>query len=132
MGFPIPLCRQTLAKAGHLKTHEEIVKHAEAFETTLHDQSKLNEMVNPSISRISDYCPQHQNSPTKPQGPCPGCGNTSHGAPGSKDRSSSIREKTASTATYPITLLEYAAKKKNPDIGNALIAHMHYSLSKDS
>ena len=42
-------------------------------------------------------------------------------------------EKTASTATYPVTLLEYAAKKNEPpDSANALIAHVHYNPTKDS
>ena len=42
-------------------------------------------------------------------------------------------EKTASTATYPVTSLEYAAKKNEPpDSANALIAHVHYNPTKDS
>ena len=56
-----------LAKAGHLTILEEMVKHVEAFERALRDQSKLNEIENR---------------------PCPGCGSTFHGVLGSNDRSS--------------------------------------------
>ena len=74
-----------LAKASYLTTLEEIVKHTEAFENTLHDHSKLNEIANPSISHISDYHLQCQNSLIKPQCLCPGHGSTSHSAPGSNN-----------------------------------------------
>ena len=55
-----------LAKADHLTTLYEIVKHSEVFETAQIDQSKLNEIANPSILRICKFCCQNQNSPTKP------------------------------------------------------------------
>ena len=74
-----------LAKASYLTILEEIVKHTEAFENTLHDHSKLNEIANPSISHISDYHLQCQNSLIKPQCLCPGHGSTSHSAPGSNN-----------------------------------------------
>ena len=86
--FNTTLQTHILAKVGHLTTLEKMVKHVEAFETVLHDHSKLNKIANPLISCISDYHCQCQNSPTKPQHLCPGYGSTSHGAPGSNNRSS--------------------------------------------
>ena len=74
-----------LTKAGHLTIYEETVKHAEAFETALLDQFKLNEIANLSISHISNYRRQRQNSPTKLQRPSDGRGSTSYGAPESNN-----------------------------------------------
>ena len=82
-----------LAKADSLLTMEEVVKHAEAFETALHDQSKLQDSSR--ISRVSDYKRQNKDKykkmynekhqqdgkPTQRSPnhrPCNGCGE-SHG-----------------------------------------------------
>ena len=77
-----------LAKAGHLQTLEQLIAHAEAFETALQDQLTLNDTTAPSsISHISDYSKQHQNKPIRYSRPCSGCGSHSHGTPASNDQS---------------------------------------------
>ena len=63
--YSITLYKHILAKAGHLQTLEQLIANAEAFETTLQHQLTLSGTTDPSsISRISDYCKQHQNKPT--------------------------------------------------------------------
>ena len=44
-----------LAKADQLKTIEDVVKHAEAYETALRDQQDLNPLNNRQVNRVSDY-----------------------------------------------------------------------------
>ena len=44
-----------LAKASQLKTIEEIVQHAEAFETSVRDQSQLQSLAKTQAARISTY-----------------------------------------------------------------------------
>ena len=53
-----------LAKAETLTSLDDIIKHAEAFETALHDQTKLHDSS--SISRISDYKRQSDSRYKKP------------------------------------------------------------------
>ena len=55
-----------LAKADHLKSLEDIVKHAEAFETALHDQHLLQNPTNGTAARISEY-KKHKPPPTNVQ-----------------------------------------------------------------
>ena len=63
--YSITLYKHILAKASHLQTLEQLIAHAEAFETTLQDQLTLSDTTDPSsISHISDYCKQHQSKPT--------------------------------------------------------------------
>ena len=84
-----------LAKSSSLKKLEDVVKHAEAFETAVLDQSTLNEST--EAMRVSEYRrqqrslkskynpPQRENknpSPVKFQTQprkCTGCGSTRHG-----------------------------------------------------
>ena len=53
-----------LAKSETLTSLEDIIKHAEAFETALHDQTKLQDSS--SIARISDYKRQNDSRYKKP------------------------------------------------------------------
>ena len=53
-----------LAKAETLTSLDDIIKHAEAFETALHDQSKLHNSS--SVARISDYKRQCDSRYKKP------------------------------------------------------------------
>ena len=128
-----------LAKAGHLKTLEQLIAHAEAFETALPDQSTLNNTIDPqSISRISDYRRQ-SNRQTKPTNrsprPCPGCGSHSHGTPGSNDRSTKCPAwgKNCSNCNIPNHFARVCRKEKHnpPDSANAIIAHVTYDQQKD-
>ena len=87
-----------LAKAGQLITLEDIIRHAEAFETAVHDQSQINsakQLDSPSVygARTSDYKRsktrnqywQPNRSPaatshrySRQPNSCPGCGSNAH------------------------------------------------------
>ena len=70
-----------LAKANHLKTLEDIIKHAEVFEAVLCDQSSLQQQHNSRLAKISTYL-QHQqqsNTPDSDTKPCSGCSSHNHG-----------------------------------------------------
>ena len=67
-----------LAKAGYLKTLNDIIKHAEAFETALRDQLQLQQ-PNEYVAKISQYWKSKQGPPNKSKKACPGCGSTTHG-----------------------------------------------------
>ena len=67
-----------LAKAGYLKTLNDIIKHAEAFETALRDQLQLQQ-PNEYVAKISQYRKSKQGPPNKSKKACPGCGSTTHG-----------------------------------------------------
>ena len=47
-----------LAKAGPLKTLEQNVCHAEAFESALRDQNSMAGASEPASARLSTYCKQ--------------------------------------------------------------------------
>ena len=66
-----------LAKADLLKSLEDIVMHAEAFEIAVHDQQALQSNTNGNAlaARVFDYKKQKTQSPRKP---CSGCGSQSH------------------------------------------------------
>ena len=73
-----------LAKASHLKTLEDIIHHAEAYETALRDQSKLNEPADVFAARTSAYkklkSAEKKISMQKSNRPCSGCGSLNHGS----------------------------------------------------
>ena len=84
-----------LAKADQLKSVEDVVKHAEAYETALRDQANLHHPTNPpdsQVYRLSEYKkgknankfskPLRQNPPES----CSGCGSTEHGILGTPPR----------------------------------------------
>ena len=74
-----------LAKADSLKTLEEIQKNAQAFETALHDQSKLSDpadVMAASGSNFRRYPPRkstYQDQSQHSRRSCSGCGSTDHG-----------------------------------------------------
>ena len=78
-----------LAKASQLKSVEDIVKHAEAWEGALRDQSKL-QTHDAELSRISDYRRKKNNTGYNKNHKlkCSGCGSTTHGIPGKPPRHS--------------------------------------------
>ena len=72
-----------LAKASHLKNLEDIIKHAEAFETALRDQQTLQGSLEAMAVR-SSYKNQQQWKPPQPRRSnltkaCAGCGSQTHG-----------------------------------------------------
>ena len=50
-----PLQTDILAKADQLPTVDDVVKHAEAFESAIRDQSNLNDSSDLELSRLSEY-----------------------------------------------------------------------------
>ena len=66
-----------LAKANLLKSLEDIVKHAEAFEIAVPDQQALQNSNSNNLvaARISDYKKQKHSQPKKT---CSGCGSQYH------------------------------------------------------
>ena len=82
-----------LAKSTSLKTLDDVLKHAEAFESAIHDQSMLAETSPAEVMRFSDYRYKRSNRNSKPsfqkpaqqaekvtRSSCRGCGSRSHGA----------------------------------------------------
>ena len=67
-----------LAKAAQLKTIDNIVKHAEAFETALRDQSQLHSSAEVHATRASTHCKHRQQQQQQCQA-CSGCGSDTHG-----------------------------------------------------
>ena len=69
-----------LAKAGHLNTLGQIVKHAEAFESALRDQLQLQHSSE-TAARFSEYRRSKYNkTQIKTNRPCNGCGSHDHDA----------------------------------------------------
>ena len=79
-----------LAKASHLQTLEDIVKHSEAFETAMRDQHKIHSSdINAIRSTYKKSKQSIGNTTTETdteKHPCTGCGSLAHGQKGSKDR----------------------------------------------
>ena len=83
-----------LAKADQLNDLEKVVKHCEAFEPALRDQSKLQDFSDVQAAR-SNYQKNKQQVPTslakaqaskQQRSSCQGCGSKTHGSPGANDR----------------------------------------------
>ena len=84
------LCNETLqadifAKASQLKTMDDVVKHAEAFEAAIRDQSQLHNSSDAQASR--DYR-NIKNKTFHKQQSCSGYGSSQHGTIGTKPRHS--------------------------------------------
>ena len=77
-----------LAKAGQLNTIEDVVKHAEAFETALRDQSQLRQSSDVNAIRLSSYRKNKQRPNLQQRKSCSGCGSTAHGVLGCPPRHS--------------------------------------------
>ena len=60
-----------LAKVGYLKTLNDIIKHAEAFEMALRDQLQLQQ-PNEYVAKISEYRKSKQGQPNRSKKACPG------------------------------------------------------------
>ena len=89
-----------LAKADQLKDLEKVVKHCEAFEAALRDQSKLQDVADVQAAR-SNYQKNKKQVPTssaksqeatgQQRLSCQGCGSRAHGASGANDRAEQCR-----------------------------------------
>ena len=77
-----------LAKASQLKTLEEIIKHAEAYEAATRDQQKLQTSSEVMGMRSSQYKKKMNKQTNKytNKRPCPGCGSYEHGQRNANDR----------------------------------------------
>jgi hypothetical protein len=95
-----------LAKASHLPTLEDVIKHAEAYEAAQRDQTQLQNTSDVMVARTSEYKRSKKTDklsrPTK-SFPCSGCGSHAHGQRGSNDRSSKCHAwgKICSTCKIP-------------------------------
>lgn len=85
-----------LAKADQLKSLEDVVKHSEAFEAAIRDQSIMQEGADVQHIR-SEYrrkklekdkkeTTYSDSTSSSQKKPCSGCGRFGHGAPGAQDR----------------------------------------------
>ena len=143
-----------LAKASQLKSVEDVVKHAEAFEAALRDQSQLHSSSDAHAARISDYRrsknhskyskpQQHQYQQQQPQQhqyqqqqqetqSCSGCGSTSHGIMGGNQRSSHCPawNKTCSACKRPNHFAAVCRNKTAP-AAYSLVAHVKYDSDDD-
>ena len=131
-----------LAKADQLKTIEDVVKHAEAFETALRDQTLLQPTDKDHLYRISDYKRVKNSSKfSKPlrdhqqQAPvnCSGCGSTEHGTPGTFPRHTHCPAwgQICSTCKKPNHFDAVCRKVTNSAFARALVAHVHYNKDND-
>ena len=109
-----------LAKATTLKGLEDVVKHAEAFETALHDHARLQDASDAMAVR-SQY--KQQKSSIK-QNPCSGCGSLSHT---SKERSQKCPAwgKTCNNCKLPNHFIKVCRKPKTETV-EALLANVTY------
>ena len=141
-----------LAKAGQLKSVEDVVKHAEAWEGAVRDQSELQ--ASNEISHISEYRKnknkskynkqqqqqqpppqqrQQQQPPPQQQLSCSGCGSTSHGYMGSPYPRHKYCPEWGKTCESCNRLHHSAPVCRNPASirANFLVAHLQYNSQND-
>ena len=122
-----------LAKANQLKSLEDIVKHAEAFEAAVRDQTKLQDSADIMAARTSDY-QQSKTKQTRPndiikqQKPCVGCGSLSHGS-GSQSTKCPAWGKRCQNCNTANHFSRVCRKKTEESVG-ALIAHVKFNKQK--
>ena len=121
----IPLQTDILAKSSTLKTIDDVVKHAEAFETALRDQSQLQHSAEANAVRVSSYRRQQQKNSQKITA-CHGCGSSEHGIPGLPPRHSHCPAwgKTCTLCKRPNHL---SAVCRQPSTVRGLIAHVQFN-----
>ena len=121
-----------LVKAGHLARLEDVVKHAEAFETAQRDQQELQSNSEVLANRTSNYRKQKQHAGTteKNTTPCSGCGSTAHGQPGSGNRRAKCPAwgKTCNTCKKENHFSSVCRQQHPSDSANALIASVTYDF----
>ena len=131
-------CNETLqtdilAKANHLKELETVIKHAEAFESAQHDQTRLQTNAKVMAAWASNYqCQKKATCIDKSTQPCQGCGSLQHKQQGVKDRP--IQCPAWGKICSPCKNKNHFATvcHKRNDTFNALIAHVTYQSVVDS
>ncbi len=122
-----------LAKASQLKTVEDVVKHGEAFQAALRDQTCILSTSNlAQINRMSEYRKGKNNSKfskplSEPPQHCNGCGSSSHGIPGTNPRHSHCKA-WGTICTNCKRPNHFAAACRHPESKSAssLIAHVQF------
>ena len=115
-----------LAKATTLTSMEDVVKHAEAFKTALHNHARLQDTSEAMAARASQYQQQkHQSNKTFP---CSGCGSLSHN---SRDRSTQCPawEKICNNCKVSNHFAKVCRKSKT-ETAEALLVHVTYDKEK--
>ena len=131
-----------LAKADQLKTIEDVVKHAEAYETALQDQQQLQHQTDAQVNRVSDYKKGKNNSkfskpliehPEPARKTCSGCGSNCHGTKGTPPRHSHCPAwgQTCSSCQKPNHFDAVCRKPAANNQVRALIAHLKYDTRTD-
>ena len=136
---------EILAQASQLDTLEKIVKHAEAFEAAVRDQSSLDTTMN-EMARISDYKRSKQqhtsaqadnkqksdDSRYRKNKACSGCGSLSHGYAGSNNRDTKCPAwgKVCSNCSVANHFSKVCRREAAAHI--KLIAHLNYDDQHDT
>ena len=76
-----------LAKASHLKSLGDTIKHAEAFEVVQRHHTHIQQLPEVQAFRSSSSYQKQNVTPNKPLNTCSGCGSTTNGWTGANDRS---------------------------------------------
>ncbi len=120
-----------LAKASQLTSIADIVKHAEAFEAALRDQSKLHNASEASALRSSTYKMKQRGSFQQQRLVCAGCGSNTHGIPGLPPRHSHCPAwgKFCDECKKPNHQTSVCHRDS---FASGLIAHVHYNPEIDS
>ena len=139
-----------LAKAGQLITLEDIIRHAEAFETAVHDQSQIDfakQLDSPSVygARTSDYkCSKTRNQYWQPNrspaatshrysrqpNSCPGCGSNAHNSNERQSKCPAWGQECRNCGT--VNHFAKVCRQFKPTVNSVnLIAHVHYDQQKE-
>ncbi len=125
----IQLQTDVLAKASNLKSIDDVLKHAEAFETALQDQSTLQNSAEAHAARASSYRRQKQ-QPSHHNKTCNGCGSTEYGIPGMPPRHSHCPA-WGKTCSFCKRQNHMSAVCRQPSSARGLLAHMQYKADAD-
>ena len=127
-----------LSKANQLNALQETVKHAEAFETALRDQTKLSNEPSAEIFSARDTTNRNTSVKFKPNRhkTCSGCGSFNHGSPGSNDRSTKCPAwgKTCNQCgrtNHSASVCRQTNPSKSVN-SKELIAHIKHNLTNDT
>ena len=124
----VQLQTDILAKAPTLKTIDDVVKHAEAFETALRDQSQLHGPAEAHAVRTSLYRRQKQQNSQHTT--CNGCGSTEHGIPGMPPRHSHCPA-WGKTCSFCKRQNHMSGVCRQPSTARGLVGHVKYNADAD-
>ena len=120
-----------LAKATQLKTIDNVVKHAEAFETALRDQSQLHSSAEVHAAHVSTHRKRCQQQQQECQA-CSGCGSDTHRIVGTPPRHSHCPAwgRLCDTCKKPNHFAPVC--RKPTATASGLVAHVHYDSNIDA